>query len=114
MENILFNELLIRGYNVDVGAIRFAETKEGRKTEKMHEIDFVVNRGMKRVYIQSAFNITDAEKKKQEITPLLRSGDFFKKIVVTAGNSKPHMDENGICYIGILPFLLDPDTIDAI
>lgn len=114
MENILFNELVIRGYSVDVGAIRFAETKDGRKNEKMHEIDFVVNMGMKKVYIQSAFSIEDAEKKKQEIAPLLKTRDFFKKIVVTAGNAKPHMDDNGICYIGIIPFLLNPDSIDAI
>ena len=114
MENILFNELVIRGYSVDVGSIRFAETKDGKKVEKNHEIDFVVNMGMKKVYIQSAFSIADAEKKEQEITPLLKSGDFFKKIVVTAGNSKPHMDENGISYIGIIPFLLDPDSIDTV
>lgn len=114
MENILFNELVIRGYRVDVGAIRFAEMKDGKKIEKTHEIDFVVNMGMKKVYIQSAFSIADAEKKKQEITPLLKSGDFFKKIVVTAGNTKPNIDENGICYIGIIPFLLNPDSIDAI
>ena len=114
MENILFNELVIRGYSVDVGSIRFAEIKDGKKVEKNHEIDFVVNMGMKKVYIQSAFSIADAEKRKQEITPLLKSGDFFKKIVVTAGNSKPHVDENGISYIGIIPFLLDPDSIDAV
>lgn len=114
MENVLFNELIIRGYSVDVGAIRFAEMKDGKKIEKTHEIDFVVNMGTKKVYIQSAFSIADAEKKKQEITPLLKSGDFFKKIVVTAGNSKPHMDENGINYIGIIPFLLDPDSVETI
>ena len=111
MENIIFNELKIRGYSVDVGAIRYAETKDGKKVEKHHEIDFVVNMGMNRVYIQSAFSISDDEKKHQEITPLLRSGDFFKKIVVTGGNSKPHMDELGIRYIGVIPFLLDPDSI---
>lgn len=114
MENILFNELVIRGYSIDVGSIRFAEIKDGKKVEKNHEIDFVVNMGMKKVYIQSAFSIADAEKRKQEITPLLKSGDFFKKIVVTAGNSKPHMDENGISYIGIIPFLLNPDSIDSV
>ena len=114
MENILFNELVMRGYSVDVGTIRFAETKDGEKVEKNHEIDFVVNMGMKKVYIQSAFSIADAEKRKQEITPLLKSGDFFKKIVVIAGNSKPHLDENGIGYIGIIPFLLNPDSIDAV
>ena len=53
------------------------------------------------------------DKLKQEITPLLRSGDFFKKIVVSAGNSKPHMDENGIYHMGVIPFLLNPDSIDA-
>ena len=111
MENIIFNELKIRGYNVDVGAIRYAESKDGKKVEKHHEIDFVVNMGMNRVYIQSAFSISDDEKRQQEITPLLKSGDFFKKIVVTGGNSKPHMDELGIQYIGVIPFLLDLNGI---
>lgn len=114
MENILYNELVMRGYNVDVGAVRFAETKDGKKIEKQHEIDFVVNIGMKKVYIQSAFSIADEEKRRQEILPLLKSGDFFQKIVVTAGNAKPHMDENGICYVGILPFLLDENSLETL
>jgi hypothetical protein len=113
MENILFNELITRGFSVDVGAVRFAEKIYGKKVEKMHEIDFVVNMGLKKIYIQSALSIADPDKLKQEITPLLRSGDFFRKIVVTAGNSKPHMDENGICYMGVIPFLLNPDSINA-
>ena len=112
MENILFNELILRGYNVDVGTVRYAETKDGIKVEKQHEIDFVVNMGMKKVYVQSAFRIEDPDKKKQEITPLLKSGDFFKKMVVTAGNGKAHMDENGILYVGIIPFLLDRNSLD--
>lgn len=111
MENIIFNELKIRGYSVDVGAIRYAESKDGKKTEKHHEIDFVVNMGMNRVYIQSALSISDDEKRQQEITPLLKSGDFFRKIVVTGGNSKPHMDEQGIQYTGVIPFLLDKNSI---
>ena len=111
MENIIFNELKIRGYSVDVGAIRYAESMDGKKTEKHHEIDFVVNMGMNRVYIQSALSITDNEKKQQEITPLLKSGDFFKKIVITGGNSKPHLDEQGIQYTGVIPFLLDKDSL---
>ena len=111
MENIIFNELKIRGYNVDVGAVRYAESKDGKKVEKHHEIDFVVNMGMNRVYIQSALSVSDDEKKQQEITPLLKSGDFFKKIVVTDGNGKPHMDELGIQYTGVIPFLLDPNSI---
>ena len=112
MENILFNELILRGYNVDVGTVRYAETKDGIKVEKQHEIDFVVNMGMKKVYIQSAFRIEDPDKKQQEITPLMRSGDFFKKMVITSGNGKAHMDENGILYIGIIPFLLDGNSLD--
>ena len=111
MENILYNELVLRGHTVDVGAVRFAEMQDGKKVEKQHEIDFVVNMGMKRVYVQSAFRIDDPEKRRQEILPLLKSGDFFKKIVVTSGSARPHMDENGILYAGVIPFLLDPDSL---
>ena len=114
MENILFNEMVIREYSVDVGAVRYAQIQDGKKNEITHEIDFVVNMGRKKVYIQSAFSIADPEKRRQEITPLLKSGDFFQKIVVTSGNSKPYMDENGICYMGVIPFLLDPRSIDAV
>ena len=112
MENILYNELVLRGYSVDVGTVRYAETKSGVKLERQHEIDFVVNRGMKRVYIQSAFSLDGEEKRKQEITPLLKSGDFFRKMVITAGSTKAHMDENGILYMGIIPFLLDQNSLD--
>lgn len=112
MENILYNELVLRGYSVDVGTVRYAETKSGVKLERQHEIDFVVNRGMKRVYIQSAFSVEGEEKKRQEITPLLKSGDFFKKMVITAGSAKAHMDESGILYMGIIPFLLDRNSLD--
>lgn len=73
---------------------------------------FVVNLGTRKVYIQSAFRIDDAEKRRQEILPLLKSGDFFKKIVVTAGSARPYMDENGIQYVGIIPFLLDESSIE--
>lgn len=112
MENILFNELVVRGYNVDVGVVSYSETKNGKKEERQHEIDFVVNVGMKKVYVQSAFNIAEPEKKRQEITPLLRSGDFFKKIVVIGGSSRPHTDDNGILYSGVIPFLLEQNSLD--
>ena len=112
MENILYNELVLRGYHVDVGSVRFAETKEGKRIERWHEIDFVVNSGSRKVYIQSAFSISDEGKRMQEVLPLLRSGDSFQKIVVTGGNSRMHMDEQGIMYVGIIPFLLnDMDEI---
>ena len=112
MENILYNELVRRGYAVDVGAVRFAQTTDGKKIEKQHEIDFVVNLGTKKVYIQSAFRIDDEEKRRQEILPLLKSGDFFKKIVITSGSARPHMDDNGILYAGVIPFLLDENSIE--
>ncbi len=108
MENILYNELVLRGFAVDVGSVRFTKTVDGRLLpERWHEIDFVVNRGSQKVYIQSAFSIHDAEKHQQEILPLLKSGDSFRKLVVTGGNTKMHTDENGISYVGIIPFLLE-------
>lgn len=113
MENIIYNELIRRGYSVDVGVVKFAEKENGKKTEKQHEIDFVVNSGDKKIYIQSAFSIADEEKRMQEIKPLLRSGDFFKKMVVVGGSQKARMDENGITYIGIIPFLLDENSLDG-
>lgn len=113
MENIIFNELVRRGYSVDVGVVRFAETVNGKKTEKQHEIDFVVNLGDRKMYIQSAFSIADEQKRLQEIKPLLKSGDFFKKIVIVGGSQKARMDENGIMYIGIIPFLLDDQSLEA-
>ena len=67
---------------------------------------------MKKVYIQSAFRIDAPEKRQQEILPLLKSGDFFKKIVVSSGSAKPHMDENGISYAGVIPFLLDDNSLN--
>lgn len=108
MENILYNELVFRGFAVDVGSVRFAKTVDGRLLpERWHEIDFVVNNGSQKVYIQSAFSIHDEDKRQQEILPLLKSGDSFRKLVVTSGHSKMHMDENGISYVGIIPFLLE-------
>ncbi|MDI9497708.1 MAG: ATP-binding protein [Bacillota bacterium] len=108
MENILHNELVLRGFAVDVGSVRFAKTVDGKRlSERWHEIDFVVNRGSQKVYIQSAFSIQDAEKRQQEILPLLKSGDSFRKLVVTGGNRNMHTDEFGISYVGIIPFLLE-------
>lgn len=111
MENAIYNELMVRGYSVDVGAVRFAQTRNGKKTDAMHEIDFVVNRGADKLYIQSAMSVDDPDKREREIAPLLKSGDFFRKIVVTGGSALPHVDESGIVYVGIIPFLLDEAII---
>lgn len=112
MENIIFNELVARGYSVDVGVAQISSTKNGVQTKSNYEIDFVVNMGFNKIYIQSAFSIDDEEKKKQEIRPLMNSGDFFKKIVVVNGNQKRSTDENGITYIGVIPFLLDKGSLE--
>lgn len=111
MENVLYNELIRRGYSVDVGAVEFADAENGKKGSSMHEIDFVLNMGANRLYIQSALSVEDESKRKQEIAPLMKSGDFFRKIVVTGGSRLPVMDENGITYVGIVPFLLDESLI---
>lgn len=111
MENILYNELVARGYSVDVGAVSFADRKAAKRGASMHEIDFVLNMGASRLYIQSALSVEDEGKRAQEIAPLLKSGDFFRKIVVTGGSRKPTYDENGIMYVGVIPFLLEEDLI---
>ncbi len=112
MENVIYNELVRRGLAVDVGVVETVETANGRRTKTLREIDFVVNDGPRRVYIQSAYAIPDADKRRTETLPLRKTGDFFRKIVVT-GNlfEKPWVDESGIEYIGILPFLLDESVL---
>ena len=111
MEDIIYNELAMRGYSVDVGAVRVVETKDGKRTDTMREIDFVVNRGHEKAYIQSAFRLDGEGKKQQEVTPLLKSDDFFRKYVVIGGSQQPWTDEQGITYVGVIPFLLQPELL---
>lgn len=112
MENIIFNELVSRGYSVDVGVVQVSSTENGVQKKSNLEIDFIVNQGFNKIYIQSAFSIDDDGKKMQEIRPLLNSGDFFKKIVIVNGSQKRTADENGIVYIGVIPFLLEKDSLE--
>ena len=105
MENVLYNDLVRRGFDVDVGVVEIATMEDGKKVRKQLEVDFVVNRGNDRYYIQSALSIADPEKKKQEIASLLRIPDSFKKIVVVRDHMKPWKDDNGIQYVGIEDFL---------
>lgn len=106
MENMIFNELIRRGYSVDVGVVELTRIIDGKRKMSQYEIDFVVNLGNNKVYIQSALNIDTPEKKAQETHSLENTGDFFRKIVILDGNAKPWTDENGITYIGVIPFLL--------
>ena len=112
MENVLYNDLIRRGFDVDVGVVtQNLRTDDGKNVRKQLEIDFVVNRGDERYYIQSALSIDAPEKKEQEIASLLRVPDSFKKIVVVRDYIKPWTDENGIRYVGIEDFLLDENSI---
>ena len=111
MENIIYNELIRRGYSVDVGIVEITQTVDGVKRQSQYEIDFVVNMGNNKIYIQSALNIDTPEKKAQETMSLRNTGDFYRRIVIVDGNRKPWIDE-GITYIGVIPFLLDPSILD--
>ena len=108
MENIIFNDLRARGYSVDVGAVEtFTKDAAGKTERNEYEVDFVVNRGNERCYIQSAWEIADEEKLRQEKNSLVRIGDSFKKIIVTKGFMKPKIDDDGIVRVGVMNFLLD-------
>ena len=107
MENMIFVELIRRGYSVDVGVVELTLVKEGKKQQSQYEIDFIVNTGREKVYIQSALNVDTESKRNQETFSLRNSGDFFRKIVIVDGNAKPWTDENGIMYMGVIPFLLE-------
>ena len=111
MENIIYNELIIKGYSVDIGIVEVTRKIEDRNVQSQHEIDFIVNNGSNKIYIQSSLNVDTEEKRQQEIFSLKRSGDFYKKIVVLYGNQKPVYDDNGILYIGIIPFIFSMENI---
>lgn len=108
MENIIYNELLLRGYNVDVGVV---ELREGNQRKQL-EVDFVCNLGNKRYYVQSALNLDTREKTIQEERPLMNINDNFKKIIVVKNNMKHWITEEGILVIGIQEFLLNKDSLD--
>ena len=107
MENMLYNELIHRGYRVDVGVVEVQRMNNGKRIRGQYEIDFVVNLGNDKVYIQSALNVSSPEKKEQETFSLHNTGDFFRKIVVLDGNQKMWTDEDGVIYVGVIPFLLN-------
>lgn len=112
MENVIYNELCMRGYNVDVGVVQIAEkNSDGKVARKQLEVDFVCNLGSSRLYIQSAYSMPDEEKQKQEIRPFKNIDDSFKKIIVTKDIVLPYYDKNGVLIVSIYDFLLDPQII---
>ena len=113
MENIIFNELKMRGFNVDVGVIVQYDTNEkGNSIRKQLEIDFVCNQGSKRYYIQSAYAIPDQAKMEQEQRALMLTGDFFKRIIITKDAPAPYYNESGMLIMSVYDFLLNENSLE--
>ena len=113
MENVIYNELRMRGYNVDVGVVQIAErNSEGKVVRKQLEVDFVCNLGSSRYYIQSAYSLPDEANRMQEIRPFRKIDDSFKKIIVTKDLVQPYYDDYGILTVNIYDFLLDPHILE--
>lgn len=113
MENIIFNELKMRGFNVDVGVIVQYETNgKGNGTRKQLEIDFVCNQGSKRYYIQSAYAIPDQAKMDQEQRSLMLTGDFFKRLIITKDTPAPYYNESGVLIMSVYDFLLNQNSLE--
>ena len=113
MENVIYNELRMRGYSVDVGVVIIAEKdQEGKVTRKQLEVDFVCNLVSSRYYIQSAYSLPDEAKRTQEIRPFRKIDDSFKKIVITKDIVQPYYDNYGILTVNIYDFLLDPQILE--
>lgn len=108
MENLLYNELVYRGFNVDVGVVeKYSPNQSGSYSKKNYEVDFVANKGSERIYIQSAYSIDEESKKEQEERSLKEIDDSFKKVIVTYDSVKPYYNTNGFLIIGLFDFLLD-------
>ena len=112
MENAIYNELIYRGYNVDVGVVEVRQDEDGKRVRKQMEVDFVVNQSNRRYYIQSAFALPDREKVEQEQASLVKIPDSFKKIIVVGDNSPIWRNEEGVTIIGIYDFLLNNNSLD--
>lgn len=113
MENILYNELVMRGFNVDIGVVeKYARNSSGHNTIALLEVDFVCNKGSQRYYVQSAYSIPDAIKMDQEQASLDRIGDSFKKVIVVQDNVAPWHTEKGYLVINVLDFLLNPNSLE--
>ena len=110
MENVIYNELIYRGYNVDVGVVEVRADDGNKKTQL--EVDFVANQGNKRYYIQSAFALPDREKMDQEQASLVKISDSFKKIIVVNSNTPVWRNDHGILVMNLYDFLLNEDSLD--
>lgn len=113
MENVIYNELRMRGYQVDVGNLQIIEQgKNGKPAKKQLEVDFICNKGSKKYYIQSAYMLGTEEKMEQEIRPFKKINDSFKKIVITSNTPRPFYNDDGILMMSVFDFLLKPDSLE--
>ena len=113
MENVIYNELRMRGFSVDVGNLTIIENgKEGKPVKKQLEVDFICNKGSKKYYIQSAYILGTAEKIEQEIRPFLKINDSFKKIVITSDTPRPFYNDDGILMMNVFDFLLNANSLE--
>ncbi len=113
MENIIYNELITRGYNVGVGMVEIKkQDKDGKWIRVQLEVDFIANLGSKKYYVQSALSIPDREKEIQESSSLTNINDSFKKVIVVKEHIMPRRNEDGILTIGLFDFLLKEDSLD--
>ncbi|HPX84453.1 MAG TPA: ATP-binding protein [Bacilli bacterium] len=114
MENLIYNELIIRGFNVDVGIVEINEKKDGKYIKKQLEIDFVARKGRKQFYLQSSYIIYDSQKHNQEIRPLINVNDSFKKILIVKDKTLIRNDDYGIITMGLKDFLLNKDILETV
>lgn len=113
MENIVYNELVTRGYSVDVGIVEINQKNtEGKNVRKQLEVDFVTNLGSQRYYIQVAYDLSTEEKQKQEYNSLRHIADSFKKIIIIGGTAKPWRNEDGYVIMGMKYFLMNADSLE--
>ena len=113
MENVLYNELCARGYSVDVGLVEIWEkNEEGKIVHKRIEVDYVINRGSQRIYVQSAYSMPDEEKRDQEQRPLIKINDSFRKIIISGEHKGKFYNEEGVLRIGVFEFLLDRECLN--
>ena len=111
MENVLYNELRVRGYLVDVGIIEKREVKDGKQTSNQYEVDFIATNGMKKFYIQSAYRMDDPEKAEAETRSLRSIDDSFSKIIIHGDDIATYTDETGIIHVGLMNFLKGVDGV---
>ena len=112
MENIIYNELRSRGYSVDVGVVESRQNEGGRSVRVTTEVDFIARKGPRITYIQSAYRMDDEEKREQELRPLRKIGDSFRKVVITGDFMNPNLNDEGILFIGLMQFLCDEKSLD--